>query len=110
MATLFSCPSTTKLLCMCSPFTSLQRAFKLTPNSAFDGVVNSYHELAAIILQTLHLEVRCHVMYHVNQLFQGSYRLDQLFNEPDPDVLRLNSELSEIDEEISGQLMTPQHE
>lgn len=77
---------------------------------AFDGVVNSYHELAAIILQTLHLEVRCHVMYHVNQLFQGSYRLDQLFNEPDPDVLRLNSELSEIDEEISGQLMTPQHD
>lgn len=49
-------------------------------------------------------------MYHVNQLFQGSYRLDQLFNEPDPDVLRLNSELSEIDEEIGGQLMTPQHE
>ncbi|KAL0262296.1 exocyst subunit [Diplodia seriata] len=77
---------------------------------AFDGVVNSYHELAGIILQTLHLEVRCHVMYHVNQLFQGSYRLDQLFNEPDADVLKLNTELSEIDEEISGQLMAQQHE
>lgn len=72
--------------------------------------MNSYHELAGIILQTLHLEVRCHVMYHVNQLFQGSYRLDQLFNEPDADVLKLNSELSDIDEEICGQLMEQQHE
>ncbi|KAL1622645.1 exocyst subunit [Neofusicoccum ribis] len=76
---------------------------------AFDGVVNSYHELAAIILHTLHLETRCHVMYHINQCFTGTYRLDQLFNEPDADVLRLNSELSDIDEEIGGQLMQQQH-
>ncbi|KAK7710967.1 exocyst subunit [Botryosphaeria dothidea] len=77
---------------------------------AFDGVVNSYHELAGIILQTLHLETRCHVMFHINQCFQGTYRLDQLFNEPDPDVLRLNSELSDIDEEIVAQLMKQQHD
>ncbi|GME46116.1 Exocyst complex component sec8 [Neofusicoccum parvum] len=32
-----------------------------------------------------------------------------LFNEPDADVLRLNSELSDIDEEIGGQLMQQQH-
>lgn len=73
-------------------------------------MVNSYHELAGIILQTLHLEVRCHVMYHINQCFQGAYRLDQLFNEPDAGVLKLNSELSDIDHEIGGQLMKQQQE
>ncbi|KAF2142836.1 uncharacterized protein K452DRAFT_286461 [Aplosporella prunicola CBS 121167] len=76
---------------------------------AFDGVVNSYHELAGAILQTLHLEVRYHVLYHVNQCFKGTYRLDQIFGEPDPEVLQLNSELSEIDEEVLGQLQKQQH-
>ncbi|KAL1392365.1 Sec8 exocyst complex component-specific domain-containing protein [Phyllosticta capitalensis] len=76
---------------------------------AFDGVVNSYHELAGIILQSLHLEVRCHTMYHVSQCFTTTYRLDQLFNDPDPDILRLNSSLSAVEEEVASQLQPVQH-
>lgn len=78
-------------------------------HSAFDGVVNSYHELAGIILQSLHLEVRCHTMYHVSQCFTTTYRLDQLFNDPDPDILRLNSSLSAVEEEVASQLQPVQH-
>ncbi|KAK7531331.1 Sec8 exocyst complex component-specific domain-containing protein [Phyllosticta citribraziliensis] len=76
---------------------------------AFDGVVNSYHELAAIILQSLHLETRCHTMYHISQCFTTTYRLDQLFHDPDPDILKLNSSLSAVEEEVASQLQPTQH-
>ncbi|KAF2087512.1 hypothetical protein K490DRAFT_41238 [Saccharata proteae CBS 121410] len=76
---------------------------------AFDGVVQSYHQLANIVLRSLHIEVRCHIIHYVGLSFRSHYRLEQLFNDPDPDVLKLNADLTAIDEEISNQLQTQQH-
>src|SRR5205814_5309651 len=32
---------------------------------AFDGVINAYQQLATTVLRTIHLEMRCRVLYHL---------------------------------------------
>ncbi|UKZ72764.1 hypothetical protein TrVFT333_000399 [Trichoderma virens FT-333] len=77
----------------------------LTTESAqtFDTIVSSFEELAATALLTLHMEVRCRVIYSLrNTLSPDSapYILEQDVNEPDPQIISLNQELILLDETI----------
>ncbi|PNP53492.1 hypothetical protein THARTR1_06186 [Trichoderma harzianum] len=77
----------------------------LTTESAqtFDTIVSSFEELAATALLTLHMEVRCRVIYSLrNTLSPDSapYILEQDVNEPDPQIISLNQELVLLDETI----------
>ncbi len=82
----------------------------LTGNdSAFDGVVNSYQELAATALFTLHFEIRCRVIDYVAHSFRGSYRLEQPINEPESNILALNANLVSYDECITRYLREQEH-
>ncbi|KAH0532957.1 hypothetical protein TsFJ059_001584 [Trichoderma semiorbis] len=77
----------------------------LTVESAqtFDTIVSSFEELAATALLTLHMEVRCRVIYSLrNTLSPDSapYILEQDVNEPDPQIISLNQELVLLDETI----------
>ncbi|KAL6835000.1 exocyst complex component [Trichoderma camerunense] len=77
----------------------------LTVESAqtFDTIVSSFEELAATALLTLHMEVRCRVIYSLrNTLSPDSapYILEQDVNEPDPQIINLNQELVLLDETI----------
>ncbi|EPE04251.1 exocyst complex component sec8 [Ophiostoma piceae UAMH 11346] len=71
---------------------------------SFDSIVSSYEELAATALLTLHLEVRCRIAYALGVALSpeatAPYLLDQDVNEPDPQILALNSELIAYDETV----------
>lgn len=65
--------------------------------------MSSFEELAATALLTLHMEVRCRVIYSLrNTLSPDSapYILEQDVNEPDPQIISLNQELVLLDETI----------
>ncbi|KAH7363107.1 Sec8 exocyst complex component-specific domain-containing protein [Plectosphaerella cucumerina] len=75
---------------------------------AFDGILSSYEELATTALLTLHLEVRCQIIYSIHTaLSPGSsapYILEQDVQQPDPQILSLNSDLINFDETITSHL------
>lgn len=61
------------------------------------------------MLYTLHAEVRCRVIYHLDKcITQGNYCLDNPVTAPDANALTLNTDLVWFDEDISNAL--PQRE
>lgn len=81
----------------------LHHADYLIYSRSFDGIVASYEELAATALLTLHMEVRCRIVYSLRTAMSpetAPYLLDQDVNEPDPQILSLNSELVAYDETV----------
>ncbi|KND93977.1 putative exocyst complex component sec8 [Tolypocladium ophioglossoides CBS 100239] len=69
----------------------------------FDNIVASYEELASTALLTLHMEVRCRIVYSLRNALSpdlAPYLLDQEVREPDPQILSLNLELVLFDETI----------
>ncbi|CUS10633.1 unnamed protein product [Tuber aestivum] len=82
--------------------TAWEQPDKLTSSSGFDGVVNSFQELANTILFTLRAEARCHVLYYLGICMkEGNYCLDSPVNTPDSNILTLNADLVWFDEDIS---------
>ncbi|KAL8383026.1 hypothetical protein RB595_006677 [Gaeumannomyces hyphopodioides] len=69
--------------------------------NSFDNIVSSYEELAATALLTLHMEVRCRIVYSLRTALSpdtAPYLLDQEVTEPDPQIISLNGELVAYDE------------
>ncbi|KHE87327.1 hypothetical protein GE21DRAFT_8185 [Neurospora crassa] len=68
----------------------------------FDSILVSYDELASTALLTLHLEIRTRILHSLqtalSPLTTAPYLLDQEVNEPDPEILSLNSEMVAYDE------------
>ena len=77
--------------------------------SAFDAVIESYQQLALTVLLTLHFEIRCHMIRHIEDMLKGVYLLEQPVNEPDPSVLTMNTDLVGFDEEINTSLCEEEH-
>ncbi|KAL2760804.1 hypothetical protein ACRALDRAFT_1038258 [Sodiomyces alcalophilus JCM 7366] len=77
---------------------------------AFDGIVSSYEELATKALLTLHLEIRCQIIYSLHRTLtpeiSAPYVLDYEVSEPDPGILTLNGDLITYDETI-GNFLRP---
>ncbi|ROT39164.1 Sec8 exocyst complex component-specific domain-containing protein [Sodiomyces alkalinus F11] len=84
----------------------------MTPETAqaFDGIVSSYEELATKALLTLHLEIRCQIIYALHRTLtpetSAPYVLDQEVTEPDPGILTLNGDLITFDETV-GHFLRP---
>ncbi|KAL7795351.1 exocyst complex component [Trichoderma ceciliae] len=69
----------------------------------FDNIVSSFEELAATTLLTLHMEVRCRIIYSLRNTLSpdlAPYVLEQDVREPDPQIISLNQELVILDETI----------
>lgn len=65
--------------------------------------MSSFEELAATALLTLHIEVRCRVIYSLRNTLSpdlAPYILEQDVAEPDPQIISLNQELILLDETI----------
>lgn len=77
---------------------------------AFDGVVSSYQQLAATVLRTLHVELRCHGPFHISRCISRTFLLSAPLTEPDPEILTLNSTIVGFDEELSTHLPRQQHD
>ncbi|KAF1813168.1 putative exocyst complex component sec8 [Eremomyces bilateralis CBS 781.70] len=89
-----------------SPYLPLNRETA----DAFDGVVRSYQELATKVLRVLHIEIRCHIMLYLRKSLERTYQLEELIDEPDPEVTALNDDLVSYDEELGTLLQPSQHE
>ncbi|RDA90336.1 hypothetical protein CP533_6015 [Ophiocordyceps camponoti-saundersi (nom. inval.)] len=66
----------------------------------FDNMVTSFEELAGTALLTLHMEVRCRIVYSLRQVLLPSFVLEQEVRQPDSQILSLNVELVLFDETI----------
>lgn len=78
-------------------------------HSAFDAIVQSYHDLAATSLRTLHLEFRCHMIRHIRKSVKASHQLSQGVEEADNAVLALVGDLVAINEELRAHLLQAEH-
>ena len=56
----------------------------------------------------LHFEIRGHIMLYINRSMSRTFQLDQLLNEPDPEVVSLNADLIGFDEELATHLQSAQ--
>lgn len=81
----------------------------LTENSVImlKQLAKEFEELSDTCLLVLHLEVRVHCFYYLLPVaIQGSFALGVDSQEPDPEVLKLNKDLSNIDEAMTASLQT----
>ncbi|KOS18756.1 putative exocyst complex component sec8 [Escovopsis weberi] len=69
----------------------------------FDYIVAQFETLASTAILTLHMEVRCRIIYALRNVLSpevAPYLLEQEVREPDPQILSLNLELVLFDETI----------
>lgn len=64
----------------------------------FEAIIQTYEQLAEMILNTLRLEIRCRVICNLDATFQkGDFFLDTEALEPDPDIVDLAGHLISFD-------------
>ncbi|KAF2718683.1 hypothetical protein K431DRAFT_287416 [Polychaeton citri CBS 116435] len=80
-----------------------------TTAAQFDGVVKSFGELASLILRTLHIDLRLHVLHGMTTAMSTTYRLRQPYNDPDPSITSLATELLGYDSQLSAHLLPSQY-
>jgi len=70
----------------------------------------TYQVLGETILNTLHIEIRLHTIYHLElALADGNYLLDEEALEPEMAIIDLNNDLGSFDELASSTLPEPEH-
>ncbi|KAI1867899.1 uncharacterized protein JN550_006706 [Neoarthrinium moseri] len=80
---------------------------------SFDSIVSAYEELAGTVLLTLHMEIRCRIVYSLAACLSPATApyvlpLDQTIEEPDQEILSLNAELVAYDETTVRFLREPE--
>lgn len=75
----------------------------------FDALTTSMTDLSALILRTLHLEMRLQIVSGVSRALNTTYLLRQPYNDPDPAILALGKQLLNLDEDLALHLPAPQH-
>ncbi|EIW69172.1 hypothetical protein TREMEDRAFT_31499 [Tremella mesenterica DSM 1558] len=72
----------------------------------YEAIVQTYEQLAEMVLNTIRLEIRCRVVCNLGaSLRTGEFRLESESFEPDPDVVDLNGSLTECDDVVSATLV-----
>ncbi|EME42876.1 hypothetical protein DOTSEDRAFT_72350 [Dothistroma septosporum NZE10] len=77
--------------------------------AGFDAVIASFTELSSLILRTLHLDLRLHLLHGVYTAMDTTYALNQPYNDPDPAIITLSTSLSSYDTVISTNLLGTQY-
>ncbi|QIW98442.1 hypothetical protein AMS68_003960 [Peltaster fructicola] len=75
----------------------------------FDGVVASFVELSVLILRTLHLDIRLHMLQSIESALRTTYALEQPYNDPDPAILKLSSDLTAYDAQLTTYVLPNQY-
>ena len=75
----------------------------------FDAVISSFTELSTLVLRTLHIDLRLHLLQGVYKAMDTTYLLNQPYNDPDPAILNLTNSLSTYDAQLSTHLLPPQY-
>lgn len=77
--------------------------------AGFDAVIASFTEVASLILRTLHIDLRLHLLHGIYTALDTTYALGQPYNDPDPAILHLSASLGTYDSAISANLLPPQY-
>ncbi|KAL8836867.1 MAG: hypothetical protein Q9170_002758 [Blastenia crenularia] len=77
--------------------------------ATFDGIVTSIRDLALDALFTLQVDIRCGVAHMTAQMLKTPYLLSYPTNNPDSNVLSLNSDLLSFDDALSAYLPSAEH-
>ncbi|ODN76972.1 hypothetical protein L202_05535 [Cryptococcus amylolentus CBS 6039] len=77
----------------------------------YRAIIQTYEQLAEMILNTIRLEIRCRVMCNLGAFLQNSdFRLESEALEPDSDILDLNTNLVEAEELVRNAVSCDDHE
>lgn len=76
----------------------------------FHGVVFSFSELSSLILRTLHIDLRLHLLHGASTAMRHTYVLNQPYSDPDPAVLALATSIQSYDAQLSVHLLSQQYE
>lgn len=77
--------------------------------ATFDVVIASMRSLALDALFTLQVDIRCGIAHMLGRLYDAPYSLPYPTNNPDPNVLSLNSDLLSFDDTLSSYLDDKEH-
>ncbi|KIR32052.1 exocyst complex component 4 [Cryptococcus deuterogattii MMRL2647] len=73
----------------------------------YQAIIQTYEQLAEMVLNAIRLEIRCRVMCNISASMQkGDFRLESEALEPDSDILDLNTSLMEF-EELAQRTISP---
>ncbi|KAI7618639.1 hypothetical protein KC319_g19093, partial [Hortaea werneckii] len=75
----------------------------------FDAVLASFTELSTLVLRTLQIDLRLHLLRGIYKAMDTTYVLSQPYNDPDPAILALSTDLSSYDAAISAHLLPAQY-
>ena len=75
----------------------------------FDAVISSFTELSTLVLRTLHIDFRLHILQGVYKAMDTTYALSQPYNDPDPSILDLSNSLNTYDAQLSTHILKPQY-
>lgn len=75
----------------------------------FDAVLVSFTELSALVLRTLHIDIRLHLLHGIYAALDTTYALGQPYNDPDAAIINLSTSLGSYDNAISTNLLTQQY-
>lgn len=75
----------------------------------FDILMTSFSDLSALILRTLHLELRLQILAGVSKAMSTNYMLNQPYNDPDPAIIALGSSLLVLDGDLNSHLPLTQY-
>ncbi|KAK7468709.1 exocyst subunit [Stygiomarasmius scandens] len=67
----------------------------------FQALLKTYEQLAELILVTIRIDVRCRALHFLDLAMRGNYSIDNEASEPDPHIIDLNNDLTEIDDLVS---------
>lgn len=77
----------------------------LTTLRRFEALLQTYHQLIDMILFTMRLEVRVITVYYLDLAMRnGNYQIDDDASKPDPNIVKVNTEINELDEAASRTL------
>lgn len=77
--------------------------------SEFDAVTTSYTSLSALVLRTLHVDLRLHLIQGIYRALDTTYALSQPYNDPEPHILALSTDLSSYDTVLTTHILPAQH-
>lgn len=77
--------------------------------AGFDAVIASFKELSSLILRTLHVDLRLHIIHGIYSALDTTYALGQPYNDPDPAITNLSTSMGSYDSAMSTNLLNSQY-
>ena len=75
----------------------------------FDAVITSFTELSTLILRTLHIDLRLHLLQGIYKSLDTTYALGQPYNDPNPHIATLSQDLASYNAQLTTHILPAQN-